>query len=79
MTKSEVSSVNSSILRQIWNIVEQTQSTVLLRLSDMDLVKQLLSQLSNQTKLSKEELNTVSLYLSSRTALIRDLAAARSA
>ncbi len=71
--------MNSSILRQIWNIVEQTQSTVLLRLSDMDLVKQLLSQLSNQTKLSKEELNTVSLYLSSRTALIRDLAAARSA
>lgn len=79
MTKSEVNCVNSSILRQIWNIVEQTQSTVLLRLSDMDLVKQLLSQLSNQTKLSKEELNTVSLYLSSRTALIRDLAAARSA
>lgn len=77
MTLSEVQSVNSSILRQIWNIVEQTQSSVLLRLNDIDLVKQLLSQLSNQTKLSKEELNTVSLYLSSRTALIRDLAAAR--
>lgn len=71
--------MNSAILRQIWNIVEQTQSSMLLRLSDIDLVKQLLSQLSNQTKLTKEELNTASLYLSSRTALIRDLAAARSA
>ncbi|BAT55692.1 unknown protein [Nostoc sp. NIES-3756] len=71
--------VDSKTLRQLWSLVEQTQSTTLLRLSDSDLVKQLLTQLDSQQVLSSEEINSVNSYLWSRTNLIRDLAIARSA
>ncbi|MBC1216786.1 hypothetical protein GNE08_21505 [Trichormus variabilis ARAD] len=73
----KVCPVNSKTLRQIWSLVEQTQSSTLLRLSDTDLVKQLLRQLNSQQALSIEEINSVNSYLSSRTNLIRDLATAR--
>jgi hypothetical protein len=69
--------MSSSILRQLWTVIEETQTTVLLRLSDMDLVKQVLNQLGSKTTLSSEEISTVSVYLLSRTSLIRDLAQAR--
>jgi hypothetical protein len=71
--------VDSKTLRQLWSLVEQTQSATLLRLSDSDLVKQLLTQLDSQQVLSSEEINSVNSYLWSRTNLIRDLAIARSA
>jgi len=73
----KVCPINSKTLRQIWSLVEQTQSSALLRLSDTDLVKQLLKQLNSQQALSSEEINSVNSYLSSRTNLIRDLATAR--
>ncbi|WP_414756309.1 hypothetical protein [Anabaena sp. CCY 9910] len=73
----KVCPVNSKTLRQIWSLVEQTQSSTLLRLNDTDLVKQLLRQLNSQQALSIEEINSVNSYLSSRTNLIRDLATAR--
>ncbi|WP_414576436.1 hypothetical protein [Anabaena sp. CCY 9402-a] len=73
----QVCPINSKILRQIWSVVEQTQSSTLLRLSDPDLVSQLLTQLDREQALSSEELNSVNTYLFSRTNLIRDLAIAR--
>lgn len=69
--------MNSAILRHLWSVVEETQSNVLLRLNDTELVKQLLSQLASKKILSSEEIDTVSLYLYSKTSLIRDLAQAR--
>ncbi|BAB78033.1 MAG TPA: hypothetical protein DEF48_09945 [Nostoc sp. UBA8866] len=77
MIAMKVCPINSKTLRQIWSLVEQTQSSTLLRLSDTDLVKQLLKQLNSQQALSSEEINSVNSYLSSRTNLIRDLATAR--
>lgn len=71
--------MNSSILRQLWAVIEETQTCVLLRLSDADLVKQLLLQLDSKKLLSGEETSTVSAYIRSRTGLIRDLAQARQA
>lgn len=69
--------MNSSILRQIWSVVEETQSNVVLRLNDTELVQQLLGQLSSKKDLSSEEIDTMSLYLRSKTSLIRDIAQAR--
>ncbi|OUL36910.1 hypothetical protein BV372_04530 [Nostoc sp. T09] len=71
--------VNSKILRQLWSVVEQTQTSTLVGLSDPDLVNQLLRQLESIQALSSEEMNSVNAYLFSRTQLIRDLACARSA
>jgi len=69
--------VDSKTLRQLWSLVEQTQSSRLLMLSDSDLVQQLLTQLDSQKALSNEEICSVNNYLWSRTNLIRDLAIAR--
>ena len=69
--------MNSSTLRQIWSVIEETQSSLLLRLSDTELVKQLLSQLESRNSLSNEEAIAISGYIHSKTSLIRDLALAR--
>ncbi|GAB1540053.1 hypothetical protein NUACC21_27220 [Scytonema sp. NUACC21] len=69
--------MNSSTLRYLWSVIEETQISTLLRLDDTDLVKQLLKQLDAKKLLSSEETNSVSTYLYSRTTLIRDLALAR--
>ena len=75
----EVYLVNSSILRHLWSIVEETQTTTLLMFSDADLIQQLLTQLKNKTFLSSEEISIINAYISSRVPLIRDLALARQA
>ncbi len=72
-----ISLLNSSTLRQLWSVVEETQSNTLLRLDDADLVKQLIGKVDSQKSLSSEESNTLMAYIYSRTTLIRDLAQAR--
>ncbi len=69
--------IDSSILRSLWAVIEETQATLLLGLSDTDLINQLLRQLEDKKILSGEETKIVSAYISSRTHLIRDLALAR--
>ncbi|MFH7030582.1 MAG: hypothetical protein ACHBN1_35805 [Heteroscytonema crispum UTEX LB 1556] len=69
--------MDSSILRQIWSVIEENHTNFLLGLGDAELVKQLLSQLDRKTILSSEEAITVSAYLYSRTSLIRDFALSR--
>ncbi|MBW4613752.1 MAG: hypothetical protein KME21_10820 [Desmonostoc vinosum HA7617-LM4] len=71
--------MNSSTLRQLWFVIEQTQTSILLGFNDADLVQQLLKQLERDRLLSGEEINTTRAYLRSRVPLIRDLAMARSA
>ncbi|MBD2495841.1 hypothetical protein [Nostoc sp. FACHB-280] len=71
--------VNSKILRQFWAVVEQTQSSTLLGLSDNDLVKLLLGQIQSNKVLNYEETLNLTDYIYSKTLLIRDLAQARSA
>ena len=65
------------LLRQIWGLVEATQSQILLTLDDESLVEWLLSQLTNQRSLDSQEANLLSDYLQSRLPLIRDVAQSR--
>lgn len=74
---NEVSVINTSTLRQLWSVIEQTQSSLLLKLSNTDLVKRLLGELDNKKALSSEEVSTLRAYIYSKTILIRDLAQAR--
>ena len=64
------------LLRKVWTVIGNTQASVLLELSDRDLIKQLLSQLSIQQSLSQEESYLLNAYLHRKMPLIRDLAAA---
>lgn len=65
------------MLRQLWNLVEATQSNVLLNLDDASLVQWLLRQLGTQRSLNHDEANVYSTYIRSRLPLIRDLAGSR--
>lgn len=69
--------INSSLLRQFWSVVEDTQTNILLGFSDTELVQQLLRQLQYNGILSTEEITALSIYIDSRLVLIRDLAASR--
>ena len=73
----EVLLVNSSTLRHLWSIVEETQTNTLLKFNDAELIQQLLKQLEKKSQISSEEVGTMSKYISSRVPLIRDLALAR--
>jgi hypothetical protein len=79
MNQYQVPAINVSRLRQLWNVVEQTQANLLLNLNDGELVKQILQQISYREALSREETDKLSMYIHSRTSLIRDLAQERQA
>ncbi len=67
------------LLRQIWGLVETTQSQVLLNLDDDSLVDWLLRQVAHQRSLDSHEASLLSDYLESRLPLIRDVAQSRHA
>jgi hypothetical protein len=65
------------MLRQLWSLVETTQSQILLNLDDTTLVQWLLKQLTTQRSLNGDEAVIFSSYIHSRLPLIRDLARSR--
>lgn len=71
--------MDSSTLRLIWDVVEETQISELLSLPDTALVKLLLQRVSRKVLLNGEEVCILYDYISSRTRLIRDIAESRAA
>ncbi len=69
--------IQVSLLRNLWEVVEETQSCILLRLNDHELVNELIQNLTGRRSLSGSERQILSSYLQTRTSLIRDLAASR--
>jgi hypothetical protein len=69
--------MNSSTLRHIWMIVEATQTSELLRLSNAELVQRLLLRLDEGMPLTHSDIEVVSEYVHKRITLIRDLANSR--
>ena len=66
-----------TILRQLWSVVETTQSHTLLKLDDASLVQWLLKQTKTKAALDQDETHVLSNYIHSRLTLIRDLAQER--
>ncbi len=66
-------------IREIWTNVEVTNTSTLLQLNDAELVRYLHQQVELRLALSLEESQSLSAYISSKTALIRDLAESRMA
>lgn len=64
-------------MRYVWSVIEETETKILLSLNDADLLNQLLKQLQNKKQLDREQVNDMSMYISSRVPLIRDLAHSR--
>ena len=66
-----------TILRQLWSVVETTQSNTLLKLDDASLVQWLLKQTKTKALLDQDETHVLSNYIHSRLTLIRELAQER--
>jgi succinate dehydrogenase flavin-adding protein (antitoxin of CptAB toxin-antitoxin module) len=66
-----------TILRQLWSVIEMTQSNILLKLDDASLVQWLLKQTKTQALLDCNQTDILSNYIHSRLPLIRDLAQER--
>lgn len=65
--------MDSSTLRLVWNVVEETQDIDLSALPDTALVKLLLQRISRKVLLNGEEVCALYDYISARTRLIRDI------
>jgi CTP:phosphocholine cytidylyltransferase-like protein len=66
--------MNSSILRELWSLIENIQPHVLVDINENELIEQVLKQLEEKTILNIEVNDSVSIYISSKMCLIRDLA-----
>jgi hypothetical protein len=62
------------ILRQLWSVVENSQTKTLLQMDDASLVQWLVKQTTTQALLDPNETDYLSDYIQSRLTLIRDLA-----
>jgi hypothetical protein len=71
--------MDSSTLRLVWDVIEETHSSDLLTLSDTALIKLLLQRISRKVLLNGEDVCLLYEYISSRTRLIRDMAESRAA
>jgi hypothetical protein len=63
-----------TIMRQLWSIVEATQTGTLLQLDDASLVQWLVKQTTKQALLNADEIDFLCDYIRARLSLIRDIA-----
>lgn len=69
--------MNPNLLRQLWSLVENSQSSTLLTLDDNCLVKWLMEQMAGERIIQPSEADHLSIYIKSKLSLIRDLAQSR--
>jgi hypothetical protein len=66
--------MNSSILRELWTLIDNMQPHILVNIEEKELIEQILEQLEGKNNVNLEEDDFVSVYISSKMSLIRDLA-----
>lgn len=69
--------MNSNLLRQVWEVIEATQTDMLTQLNDSQLVQVLVANLKNRNQLPQDEEANAKAYIRSRLLLIRELAQSR--
>ena len=62
------------VMRQLWSLIEVTQTHILLSLDDASLVQWLAQQLGSQGFLNTENAKDCADYINARLPLIRDIA-----
>jgi hypothetical protein len=69
--------LNTTLLRQTWNLIETTNAWELLEASEPDLIQRLLQRLDAQKPLADQERVSLNDYLQAKMSLIRDTAESR--
>ena len=70
--------IKSSMLREVWAVVEDMPSLDLLTLSDNALIAMLMQHISKRVPLSAEDVSVLYGYIGAKLVLIRDIASFRS-
>jgi len=66
--------MNPHLLRQLWSLIEGSQTHWILSLDDNSLVHWLIDQVSGERYLNPTETDYLNCYIRSRIPLIRDIA-----
>jgi hypothetical protein len=69
--------LNTTLLRQTWNLIETTNAWELLEVSESDLIQRLLQRLDAQKPLADQERVSLNDYLHTKMSLIKDTAESR--
>jgi hypothetical protein len=69
--------LNTTLLRQTWNLIETTNACELLEASEPDLIQRLLQRLDAQKPLADQERVSLNDYLHAKMSLIKDTAESR--
>lgn len=69
--------MNTTLLRQTWNLIETTNAWELLEASESDLIQRLLQRLDAQKPLADQERLSLNDYLHTKMSLIKDTAESR--
>ena len=69
--------MNTTLLRQTWNLIETTNAWELLEASESDLIQRLLQRLDAQKPLADQERVSLNDYLQTKMSLIKDTAESR--
>ena len=69
--------MNTTLLRQTWNLIETTNAWEILEASEPDLIQKLLQRLNAQKPLEASEKASLYDYLHAKIGLIRDTAESR--
>lgn len=71
--------MNANLLRQVWGVIETTQTDLLTQLNDKQLVQTLVANLKDRNLLPANEEANTKAYIQARLLLIRELAESRKA
>lgn len=66
-----------NLLRQVWEVIETTQTDMLTQLNDTQLVQVLVTNLRSRNQIPQDEEANATAYIRSRLLLIRELAQSR--
>ncbi|MGF1591563.1 MAG: hypothetical protein ACFCU7_20430 [Pleurocapsa sp.] len=69
--------MNTSLLRQTWNLIETTNALELLEIGEAELIQQLVKRLDAQIPLADRDRTSINNYLQSKMGLIKDTAESR--
>lgn len=69
--------MNTTLLRQTWNLIEATNALEILEIGETELIQKLLKRLDAQQPLADGERINLNNYLHSKIALIKDTAESR--
>jgi hypothetical protein len=69
--------LNTTLLRQTWNLIEAINAYELLETNESDLIQQVLKRLEAQKPLADQERASLGDYLHAKMSLIKDTAESR--